>query len=101
MSSRLRFHAELVSIFGVGRVYYQPPESTRLTYPCAIYSRVPGDVTFANNLQYKNQRKYEVTVIDHDPDSLLADKVELLPLCRFDRRYVANNLYHYTFSVYY
>lgn len=30
-------------------VYFQPPESVKLLYPCIVYKRSAGDTRFADN----------------------------------------------------
>lgn len=82
-------------------VYYQPPPNVRIAYPCIIYSLSDIDTKFADNIPYVHLRRYSLTVIDKDPDSMIVDKVSNLPRCSFDRMYIADNLYHWTFSIYY
>ncbi len=52
MSRRLELHAKLVDFLGSGHVYFQPPESVRLTYPCIIYNLDDFDVKRADNELY-------------------------------------------------
>lgn len=40
-------------------------------------------------------------VIDKNPDSIIADKVESLKMCSFDRHYTADNLNHFVYNLYY
>jgi hypothetical protein len=42
-----------------------------------------------------------VTVIDKNPLGPSADAVADLPQCAFERRFVANKLYHDVFNLYY
>jgi hypothetical protein len=39
--------------------------------------------------------------MDQDPDSLIPDKVALLPKCVHNRSYVVNNLNHDVFNLYF
>lgn len=82
-------------------VYYQPPSNIKIAYPCIVYSMSDIDTKFADNIPYMRQKQYNLTVIDKDPDSMIVDKVSHLPRCTFDRMYIADNLYHWTFSIYY
>lgn len=82
-------------------VYYQPPANIMIAYPCIVYSMSNIDTKFADNIPYMRQKQYNLTVIDKDPDSMIVDKVSHLPRCTFDRMYIADNLYHWTFSIYY
>lgn len=82
-------------------VYFQPNTNIRIAYPCIVYQLSDIDAKFADNIPYIHQRKYSLTVIDKDPDSMIVDKVAALPRCSFDRPYVADNLYHWVFTIYY
>ncbi len=83
------------------RVYFQPPTNISLVYPCILY-QLDGDRTErANNKLYSRTKRYQVTVIDRNPDSELPDKVIELPLCEFDRFYTADNLNHTVFTLFF
>jgi hypothetical protein len=102
MASRLKLHEELCEILGTRNVYFQPPESIKMQYPAIRYSRSAPDVKRANNQIYSNTNKYEVTVIDEDPDSDIPDKIcAHFRMCGFDRWYPADNLNHFTLTLYY
>ena len=49
-------------------VYFQPPESVKLSYPCIIYKRSAGDTRFADNKKYSYTAGYDVVVVEMDPD---------------------------------
>lgn len=82
-------------------VYFQPPENIKLTYPCIVYRRDSANTQFADNRPYRNKKRYQVMVIDQDPDSPIPDKVADLPLCTFDRHYTAEYLNHDVFNLYF
>lgn len=82
-------------------LYYQPPESVKMMYPCIVYQRDAIDAEFADDLPYKRDKRYILTTISRDPDDPLVEKISELPMCVFDRRYVLNNLYHDVFSIFY
>lgn len=101
MSRRPEFHKLLVDFLGSGHVYFQPPESVKLSYPCIIYSLDNFDVRHANNQLYLGKDRYAVTLISKDPDW---DKVrELLgwQYCSFNRHFTVDNLNHWTYEIYY
>lgn len=91
----------LVTLLGSLNVYFQPPESVKMLYPCIRYVRDQANTRFADNSPYRHTKRYRVTVIDPDPDSEIPDKVAELPLCAFNRFYVANNLNHDVYLLYY
>jgi hypothetical protein len=99
MAQRLELQALLESL--VPNVYFQPPESVKLQYPCIIYKREFRSTEFADNQPYKDRKRYQVIVIDSDPDSAIPDQVAALPLCVFDRFYTADKLNHDVFRLFF
>lgn len=82
-------------------VYFQPPESAKLTYPCIIYQLSRYHTTHSNNSLYTAKRRYTVTVIDRNPDSGIPETLLAFPLSSFDRYFVVDNLHHWVFGIYY
>ena len=102
MASRLELHEELCNLLGTRNVYYQPPSSVSMQYPCIKYSRSGINHKRANDRIYGNANQYEVIVIDFNPDSDIHDRIlEHFPMCRFDRPYVADKLYHNVLTLFY
>lgn len=102
MDDRLELHEILCELLGSRNVYFQSPESIKLQYPCIIYSLSNIDSRHANNKIYKTMNRYEVTVIDRDPDSELPYKLlNHFQMCRYDRSYIADNLNHTALSLHY
>ena len=101
MPSRLELQTLLENVLGSRNVYYQPPESVKMRYPAIVYSRSSIDNVHANDSVYKQNYAYEIVVIYDDPDSDLSVKMSKLPMCRFDRGYVSDNLYHDSCTMYY
>ncbi len=101
MQRRLELHEILCGILGSRYVYFQPPESVKMTYPAIVYSLADMPNVHANDGVYLYGNRYEVIVIDKNPDSEFKDKIIELPTCRFDRSYTSDNLNHFVFSLYY
>ena len=101
MGTRLQLQIMLELLIGSRNVYFQPPESVRLKYPCILYSRSNEKVGFANDKPYTRQKQYQITVIDKDPDSVISKKIETLPMCAFDRSYTLDQLNHNVYNLYY
>lgn len=101
MDRRLELDDILRTTLGSSNVYFQPPESVKLKYPCIIYERSNIRTLKADNLSYKQTVEYSIMVIDANPDSDIPFKVSLLPLTRYDRRYVANGLNHDVYTLFY
>lgn len=72
-----------------------------MQYPAIVYSRDDIENNHANNGVYMQSTAYNIIVIDPDPDSEVVQKVSKLPMCMFDRHYVADNLNHDSFTIYY
>lgn len=101
MAPRSELQTLLVSLLGNDNVYFQPPESTKLSYPCIVYRRERAITGFSDNKPYSYTKRYSVTVIDKDPDSPIPDKVAMLPTCTHDRFYAADNLNHDVYNLFF
>ena len=101
MASRLDLQALLEDILGSRNVYFQPPDSVAMKYPAIRYSLSDVENIIANDSPYKILKAYEVILIDLNPDNIFVDKLSMLPYCRFNRYYPADNLNHYVFTLYY
>lgn len=101
MGQRLDLQELLSEITGVEAAYFQPPQNADIVYPCIVYQRDDSHVDWADNLKYERAKKYSITVIDRDPDSLIVDAVEGLPYTRFDRFYITDGLNHTVFQMFF
>lgn len=102
MASRHKLHEELCKLLGTNNVYFQPPSSVSMQYPCIKYSLAGINSKRANNQIYSSVNRYEIIVIDRDPDSNIHnDILRHFPKCGFDRPYTADNLYHKVLTLYY
>lgn len=98
--TRLELHETLVSILGSRNVYFQPPESVKIKYPCIIYRFVDPKVVPANNGLYMRHDGYTIMLVDEDPESIIFDKILALPYVRFETTYTRDNLNHWNFMLY-
>lgn len=98
---RLEFHSILVDILGSTKVYYQPPSTIQMKYPCIIYAKSSMDTKHADDDKYLNTVRYTVTVVDSNPDSDIAFKLHKLQYSKFNRHYTSDNLNHDVFDIYY
>lgn len=102
MSRRLELHEILVSILGNSNVYFQPPASVKMLYPCVVYNIGNGEAKHADNKLYGYVDRYDVTFIFKKPNVDIIEQVLTnLPMCRVSRVYVADNLNHYAFNLYF
>lgn len=98
---RLELHNVLVRLLGSSNVYFQPPSTVKMQYPCIVYQRSNIDMKHADDTLYLSEQEYQVTIIDSNPDSEIPKKIGDLPLSRFNRHYTADNLNHDVYNVYY
>jgi hypothetical protein len=101
MGQRLQLHNLLRGILGSDSVYFQPPNNIQMQYPCIVYQRDDAETAYADNNTYRLVTRYQVTVIDRNPDSLVPSKVAELPMCTFNRYFAANNLNHDVYNLYF
>lgn len=101
MGTRLQLQQLLVGLLGSNNVYFQPPPSFQINYPCIIYKKDYAETKFSGNKPYFMTSRYLVTVVDKNPDSLIPDKIAKQPMCSFDRFYIADNLNHTVYKIFY
>lgn len=101
MAQRTELHKELVRILKSKNVYFQPPATIQMDYPCIVYDLSSDKAHYANNKNYWSRRGYTVTIIDRDPDSKIPDRMKDFLMCSFDRAYTSDNLNHFVFTLYY
>lgn len=100
MGSRLELHNELTQFFP--NVYFQPPSNIQMTYPCIVYNKTGRNRHFGNDVIYLSQQGYKLMVIEYNPDSDVADRIEShFEYCGIDQYYTVDNLNHTTLSLYY
>ena len=102
MGSRIQLQNKLEELLESRNVYYQPPATLTMTYPCIRYTDEIPDVKFANNKRYKNLNCYELIVISKKAKHPVNDKIlDTFSYCSPGRPYVADNLYHNPYTLYY
>lgn len=99
--SRLELQRVFEKLLNTKNVYFNPPPTVELEYPCILYKLDKFYSTHAGNKVYRLERRYNATLIVTDPDSELPDKMFDIPKIAFDRSYVSDNLYHYVYTLYY
>lgn len=98
---RLELHQKLLSLDPAAKAYFQPPENLTMQYPCFVYEIDNFDIRRANNQTYALTRRYQVTYISDDVTNTYHDKVAELPMSSFSRYFVADQLHHYVYSLYF
>ena len=104
---------ELKDLLGTDEVYFQAGPDvgsdensyifTGIEYPCFIMERTTAYQPHANDRNYLFRPGYQVTYINRDePDpEMLEEVVRHFPCCKYDRHFIADNLHHDVFMIYY
>ncbi len=104
--NRLDLHNIFIDFLGtrgapVSRVYFQPPATIKMEYPCIIYKRYNRKDFFSNDRVYLGMQQYLVTIVDKNPDSLIPDKILTLPYCSYSTHFAVDGLNHDVYTLYY
>lgn len=97
--TRLELDALLRSTLGTSNVYFDPPESFKLKYPCIVYSFSGLMGSHADNDRYITYKRYMLNYITPDADDSMVDTIEALPFCRLSSPYVADGLFHNPYEI--
>lgn len=101
MVNRLNLQAKFEEILGSRNVYFQPPASVSMHYPAIRYELKDFRTKSANNSStYIASTGYECVLIVKEPDTEYLQQIFQIPYCKFGRYYRADNLHHYTFTIY-
>lgn len=99
--SRTSLHEELCTLLGSRHVYFQPPPTVSMHYPCFVYDLRLIGTRKADDDIYQMNDSYTVKYITRDPDSTMPhDILRNWRYVAFDRVYKADNLYHYVYTLY-
>lgn len=99
-SERLKLHSSLIEI--CPDVYFQPPSSVTLAYPCIVYNRTGIDKDNANNKTYIMSSVYSIVVMDRDPDSEIPEDIlNRFTMSSVGTTYVSDNIHHTPITLYY
>lgn len=102
MATRLTLQQKLSDIFETSNVYFNPPETLKLNYPCVIYSRENGRSLRADNISYIFKLKYQIMYIGKDvnPEALIKKAMISFKTIEYDRHYFSNGLSYDVFNLY-
>ena len=101
MGTTLDLQNELKSILGSNNVYFQPPSNIKMKYPCFVFERKSASQFNADNKKYLLFKCYTLTYISNEADPDMIDIVtDHFQMCRYDRPFVSDGLYHDLFTLY-
>ena len=101
---RLAFHKQLSDVSGIPseHLYFQPPSTVKLNYPCIIYKNTGDWDIKADNLRYAAKTRIQAIVVTRDPDSDIPEKIlNGFFYSSADPDYTAENLYHHPITIYF
>lgn len=99
---RSEFRAKLREFIGSDNTHFCPPESVKMTYPCAVYNPDRPFVRHANNTPYKFQNAYTVTFISRDPEWIKPEEVlRFFKHSSYEREFISDQLKHWVFRIFY
>lgn len=101
MAPRSDLQALFEELLESRNVYFQRPESSKMKYPAIVYELDDVKASHADNQPYLLTSRYQVTVIERSPDGPIHWKVARLSTCTFDRHFVADNLHHFVYNLYF
>lgn len=101
MDRRVELQLLLETLAGHNHVYFQPPSGHKMVYPAIVYERDGRVNQFADNAPYAHKKRYQVTIIEKNPDSPTPDKIAALSLCTFVRYFATEGLHHDIYSLYF
>lgn len=100
MAPRVDLQRKLERLLGSTNVYFQPPDDTKLKYPCIIYNLDGAESDHADNQDYRVKKFYQVTYIDRSPLSSVVDNLIALPYSSLSTTMRVDGLNHYVFRIY-
>lgn len=102
MASRLLLQEKLEEILGSDHVYYQPPETIKLRYPCIVYSLDPTYTAKADNKNYIIINRYHIKhIYKRLPESLKDTLLSKFMTITHDGRVIADSMYNDDFTLYF
>lgn len=96
-----KLQSVFVDVLGTENVYFQPPSTVKMKYPCIVYQINRPDDDRADNHIYVDRLRWSVTLITRQAMPPEFDRLRYLQNCVFDRHYTADNLHHYAFDFFY
>jgi hypothetical protein len=79
-------------------LYFQPPETIKLEYPCMVYHLKTLTSRKANDKPYHKIIGFDITYITRSPASSVPSRMLSEQYMNFDRYYTSENLHHYAYT---
>lgn len=96
---RLILQTDLEEILGSRNVYYQPPASISMKYPCIVYNYDGESNVYSDDIKYLTFDEYTITHITTEVLPEVLDKLASMPYSSFVRQFKTDGLYHYVYKL--
>lgn len=97
--TRIELDAILRSTLGSDHVYFDPPESFKLKFPCIVYHDSGRIVWKADNGNYIKFKRYMLNYMTKDADDPMVDTIEELQYCTMATPYTSDNVFYYPYNI--
>lgn len=102
MERRLKLQMELSKILNSDHVYFNPPETIKLQYPCIIFKKKGANLKKADNRVYRKTSQYQLIYIRDKNDELMENKLlDAFPMISEGVSYTSQNLLHTPYTLFY
>ena len=95
---------QLYLVNNTKNVYYNPPSSIKMEFPCFRFELNNVDVKHADNKAYARKKRWAVTYISRnveDIEIVSEQMFDIFQYCNFDTSFRADNLNHAVFNLYF
>lgn len=82
-------------------VYFQPGSNVHMTYPCIVCEFEGPEDRIADNRHYLTYGKYSLKYIHKSPSMEKFEEFHDLHNCSWDRRFIADGMYHDCWIIYF
>lgn len=98
--SRLDFQRKLRTY--APYAHYMRPLGNHMQYPCFVYKHIAPKQVRADNRNYLTINGYEVLYISEtENEAIIEEMTEAFGNCSAGIPYIADDLFHYPFTIYY
>ena len=99
ISTRIELQRYLESVLGSRNVYFEPPETLKMKYPCFVYNLSRMNPTKADNLPYRVTQEYDVQYITREPEVDIPMRFAYSKRFTGGQHFVADGMHHFNYSI--
>lgn len=99
LSTRIELQRYLERVLGSKNVYFEPPETLKMRYPCIVYNLSRMNPTNADNLSYRVSQEYDIQYITREPEVDIPMRLAYTKRFRAGQHFVADGMHHFNYSV--